>query len=77
MLNNNAPDQLDDDDIVVIEATRVHVIATDVHLQSSNILLGTNPNPLDGVVVGTGIDSFTGATYAVLGSTSQKVKAEK
>lgn len=69
-LNNNAPEQLDNDDIVVIEATRVHIL-------SSNIKLGTNPAALDGVVVGTGIDSFTGSTYAALGNSSGKVKAEK
>lgn len=70
VLDNEAPDELDDDDIVVVKATRVHIV-------SGDIKLGTSPNPLDGVVVGTGIDSFTGSPYHALGNTSAKVKAEK
>lgn len=70
VLDNEAPSQLDDDDIVVISSSRVHVIADDIKL-------GESPAPLDGVVVGSGIDSFTGSTYYALGSTSSKVKAEK
>ncbi len=70
VLDNSAPSQLDDDDIVVLQATRVHLV-------SSDIKLGTSPATLDGVVVGSGIDTFTGSTYAALGSSSGKVKAEK
>jgi hypothetical protein len=70
VLDNDAPGELDGDDIVVLKADRVHVI-------SGDIKLGANPNPLDEVVVGTGIDPFTGSTYKMLGNTSGKVKAEK
>lgn len=70
VLDTNSPEQLDGDDIVVIAATRVHIV-------SSDIKLGTDPDPLDEVVIGTGIDPFTGSTYKVLGNTSSKVKAEK
>lgn len=70
VLDNNAPAQLNGDDIVVVEATKVHVL-------SSDIKLGTTPGPLDGVVVGSCIDSFTGSTYTALGNASAKVKAEK
>lgn len=70
VLDNNAPSQLNGDDIVVIQATRVHVV-------SSDIKLGTSPGVLDGVVVGSGIDPFTGSTYNALGNSSNKVSAEK
>lgn len=70
VLDNNAPSQLNDDDIVVVKSTRIHLV-------SDNIKLGTNPNANDGVVVGTGIDSFTGSTYFALGNASSKVKAHK
>lgn len=70
VLNNNAPSQLSDDDTVVIDATKVRIL-------NSDIQLGTNPGVQDGVVVGSGIDSFTGSTYFALGNASAKVKAEK
>ena len=70
VLDSSAPTQLNDDDIVVIKATRVHVLSADIKL-------GNSPAAQDGVVVGTGIDSFTGATYFALGNSSSKVKAEK
>jgi hypothetical protein len=70
VLDTNAPSQLDGDDIVVVQATRVKIL-------SSNIELGDAPSALDEVVVGSGIDSFTGSTYKVLGNTSAKVKAKK
>ncbi len=71
VLDTDCPSELDDDDIVVLKATRVKIL-------SGEIELGEGPiNPLDEVVVGTGIDSFTGANYKVLGSTSSVVKAKK
>jgi hypothetical protein len=70
VLNTNAPSALDGDDIVVVEATRVRILSGDIEL-------GDTPNPLDEVVVGTGIDTFTGVTYKALGSTSSVVKAKK
>lgn len=69
-LDLNTPAQLNSDDIVVISSARVHVY-------SDNILLGTAPGAQEGIVNGTGIDSFTGATYFALGSASAKVKASK
>jgi Bacteriophage Mu Gp45 spike protein len=38
---------------------------------------GAALTPLDELVHGRGIDTFTGATYKVLGSTTSKVRAEK
>jgi len=70
VLNVSAPSQLNGDDIVVVEATKVHIL-------SSDIKLGTTPGALDGVVVGSGIDPFTGSTYNALGNSSAKVKAQK
>lgn len=48
-------------------------------IDSPNIELGGSPLiPLtDGVVLASGVDTFTGATYGVLGSASLKVKAAK
>lgn len=70
VLNANAPSQLTSDDTVVIDAAKVRVL-------NSDIQLGTSPAAQDGVVVGSGIDSFTGATYFALGNASAKVKAQK
>lgn len=70
VLDNNVPSELDDDDIAVVKATRVHVVSDDIKL-------GTSPAAQDGVVVGTGIDPFTGSTYFALGNSSSKVKAHK
>lgn len=69
VLDTSAPAELNGDDIVVVEATRVHVLSADIKLG--------NPGAQDGVVTGTGIDPFTGATYYALGNSSSKVKAEK
>jgi hypothetical protein len=38
---------------------------------------GTLTPPINGVVVGSGIDAFTGATYAALGNASTAVMAKK
>lgn len=38
---------------------------------------GTELTPLDELVHGRGIDTFTGAPFSTLGSTSSKVRAEK
>jgi hypothetical protein len=70
VLDTNAPSALDGDDVVVVEATKVRILSGDIEL-------GDSPNPLDEVVVGTGVDSFTGATYKILGNTSSVVKAKK
>lgn len=56
---------------VRVEADTVTVEADKVQLGKDNLVA---PN---GVVHGSGIDSFTGATYTALGSTSLKVFAEK
>lgn len=70
VLDTNAPAQLDGDDVVVVEAARVRILSGDIEL-------GDSPAAMDEVVVGSGIDSFTGSTYKVLGNTSSKVKAKK
>lgn len=70
VLDTDAPSVLDDDDIVVVQASRVRILSGDIEL-------GDTPNPLDEVVVGTGIDSFTGSTYKILQNTSSVVKAKK
>lgn len=68
---SDPPTQLTDETETVIVATgTVKVIAPAVEL-------GDSPAALDGVVVGTGIDSFTGATYTALGNASAVVKAKK
>jgi hypothetical protein len=70
VLDANAPTQLTGPDLVVVKASKVQVI-------SSNIELGDAPNINDGVVVGTGIDTFSGSPYWSLGSTSSTTKAKK
>lgn len=70
VLDTDAPSALDDDDIVVVQATRVRVLSGDIEL-------GDSPSSVDQVVVGSGIDPFTGSTYYVLGNTSSTVKAKK
>lgn len=59
-------------DRVEIKAPKVVVDAADVQLGGAALLALT-----DGVVVAQGIDSFTGATYGVLGNASSVVKAKK
>lgn len=56
---------------VRVQAETVTVEASKVQLGKDNLLV---PN---GVVHGSGIDPFTGATYTVLGNTSNVVFAEK
>jgi len=70
VLNVNAPNQLTDVDTVVIDAVKVRIL-------NSDIQVGSTPGAQDGVVVGSGIDSFTGSTYFALGNSSAKVKAQK
>jgi uncharacterized protein involved in type VI secretion and phage assembly len=48
------------------------VTAPDVQLGDSNLA-----PPVNGLVLGSGIDTFTGATYFALGSASSVVKAKK
>lgn len=70
VLDNDVPSALDSDDVVVIKTGTVKVIA-------DSIDLGDSPSALDEVVVGSGIDTFSGATYKALGNTSSKVRAKK
>ncbi len=78
VLNVNAPSALTSDDTVVIDAAKVHVIADEVRILSDDIEFGTTPPAaLDHVVVGSGIDAFTGSTYFALNSTSSTTKAKK
>jgi len=58
---------------VVVEAKEVTVDSPKVNLGGKALEI----NPLDEVVVGSGIDPFTGMPYKGLGSTSTKVKARK
>jgi hypothetical protein len=63
-----------------LKAATVEVVADSVSVDAGKVFLGGTEmtvNPLDGVVVGTGIDTFTGLPYVSLGSTSTKVKAGK
>jgi hypothetical protein len=54
-----------------LKASTVTVIATKVNLGGELI------PPVDGVVVGSGVDSFTGAPYFALGNSSKTVFAKK
>lgn len=56
-----------------LKAQTVTVVADEINLGGSRM----NLNPMDGVVVGSGIDSFTGVPYFALGSTSSTVKVKK
>jgi len=63
-----------------LKAATVEVEAQTVTVNASQVYLGgdmTSINPIDGVVVGSGIDTFTGAPYFALGNTSLGVKAKK
>lgn len=70
VLNVNAPSALTSDDTIVIEAVKVRILSGDIEL-------GTTPAVMDQAVVGSGIDSFTGATYFALGNTSSTTKVKK
>lgn len=70
VLDNDAPSALGDD-VVIIKRGTVKIFATSIELGEGIV------NPLDEVVVGSGIDSFTGSPYKTLGSTSSVVKAKK
>lgn len=59
-------------DRVEITAPKVVINSADVQLGGAGLLALA-----DGVVVAQGIDSFTGATYGVLGNASSVVKAKK
>ena len=67
---SDAPSQLDGTSTVIVATGTVKVIAPAIEL-------GDEPAAMDGAVVGTGIDSFTGATYAALGNASAIVKVKK
>ena len=58
-------------DGIVVTAPTVTVVADHVHLGAAGLIA------TDGVVHGTGIDPFTGATYAALQNTSGVVRAKK
>jgi hypothetical protein len=58
---------------VRIEAASTKIVGNDVQLGADNLI-----NPLlDGVVLASGIDPFTGSTYGALGNASAIVKARK
>ena len=59
-------------DRIEVTSPRVVVLSSNVELGAANLVSLT-----DGVVVAQGIDSFTGATYGVLGNASAKIKAAK
>lgn len=71
ILDTDVPSELDDDTTVVVLADKVVIKSDDIRLG------GANPATLDHVVVGSGIDTFSGQTYFALGATTSKVKAEK
>ena len=52
----------------------IEIVGPDIRVGSSPDLLAPITN---GVVIASGIDPFTGATYGALGSASAKVMAEK
>lgn len=58
-------------DGIVVTAPKVTVVADHVDLGAAGLIA------TDGVVHGTGIDPFTGATYAALQNTSGVVRAKK
>jgi hypothetical protein len=62
---NAAPDR------TIIVRGKVHVIADEILLGTEDLTM------VSGVVVGAGIDTFTGARYDALNNASGKVKAEK
>lgn len=64
---------------VTLYRDRIEVAAPKVIVNSTNVYLGgAGPaGPLDGLVHGSGVDPFTGLTYAALQSTSAKVAAAK
>lgn len=70
-LNVNSPSALTGDNVVFVEAEKVVILSDSVKIGT------TDPNPLDEVVVGTGIDPFSGATYKVLGNTAAALKVKK
>jgi hypothetical protein len=71
LASGGVPDELDEETLVV-KAPKVVIIADGAVEVGEAGLVST-----DGVVHGTGIDPFTGATYAALGSTSAKLRAKK
>jgi phage baseplate assembly protein gpV len=63
-----------------LKAATVEIEADSATVNAKKVLLGGKEleiNPLDEVVIGSGIDTFTGVPYKGLGSTSSKVKARK
>jgi hypothetical protein len=65
--------------VKIIAEDEVHVVADTVDVDANKVnFCGAAEGPLgEGVVVGTGIDSFTGSTYNVLGSSSSRVFIKK
>ena len=60
--------------IIVTGTKNLEIIAPETRIGANT---GSITPATDGVVHGTGIDPFTGSTYAVLGNTSGKLLAEK
>lgn len=64
---------------VTLYRDRIEIEAPKVVVNSANVYLG-GPGPalpLDGLVHGQGIDTYTGMSYAALGNASAKVAAAK
>ena len=55
-----------------INTQTANIVADKVNLGGKNLVAMS-----DGVVVASGIDTFTGSTYGVLGSSSKIVMAKK
>jgi len=72
LASGGTPGELDEDTLVV-KAPKVTIIATGGAVEIGEAGLITT----DGLVHGTGIDPFTGATYAALNNTSSTVRAKK
>lgn len=71
LASGGVPDELDEDTYVV-KAPKIVIIADGAVEIGQKGLAVT-----DGLVHGTGVDTFTGATYYALGSTSSVVSAKK
>lgn len=71
---NSAGDAAADETVIYNSVARMRV-------RSDGVIelhpIGSPPTPLDGVVTGTGIDSFTGLTYFALGNASANVLVKK
>jgi len=74
VLAYGAPDRISEDKTIIVATGTVEITAPKIVLSSDPT---TIVDAQDGVVVGRGIDPFTGTPYYALGNTSSIVKAEK